>query len=102
MKECEWAKLYKRLVQQHCRYNERKQDYEGKLVVMGRLAGQIIEMIYAFLKVDADLLKKYPPRGLVPEPMLYDPAIHQAHRQGHYRPLRPAQKTNPIVDLSGL
>lgn len=100
--ETEWAKLYERLVQQHCRYNERKQDYEGKLVVVGRVAGQLIEMIYAFLKVDADLLKKYAPDGLVPEPLLYDQAIHQAHRQGHYRPLRPEQKPNSIVELSDL
>lgn len=100
--ETEWAKLYERLVQHHCRYNERTQEYEGKLVVVGRVAGQLIEMIYAFLKVDADLLKKYPPGGLVPEPLLYDQAVHQAHRQGHYRPLRPAQKPNSIVELSDL
>lgn len=100
LKDCEWAKLYERLVHQHCRYNERKQDYEGKLVVMGRIAGQLIEMIYAFLKVDADLLKKYPPGGPVPEPLLYDPVIHQTHRQGHYRPLRPEKKPNSIVELS--
>lgn len=99
-KECEWAKLYERLLQRKCRYNERKQDYEGKLVVMGRLAGQIIEMIYGFLKIDADLLKKYASGGPIPEPLLYDPAIHQAHRQGQYRPLRPDKKPNTIVELT--
>jgi hypothetical protein len=50
----------------------------------------------------AYFLKKYSPGGLVPEPMLYDPAIHQAHRQGQYHPLRPEKKPNTIVDLSPL
>lgn len=102
MRDSEWAKLYQRLLPRKCRYNERLQDYQDKLLLMGRLAGQIVEMIFAFLKRDADLLKKYPPGGLIPEPMLYDQAIHQAHRQGQYHPLRPDRKPNTIVDLSQL
>jgi transposase len=102
MRDSEWAKLYQRLLPRKCRYNERQQDYQDKLLLVGRLAGQLIEMIFAFLKIDADLLKKYPPGGLIPEPMLYDQAIHQAHRQGQYHPLRPDRKPNTIVDLSDL
>ncbi len=101
-RECEWAKLYERLLPRKCRYNERTQDYEHRLVVMGRLAGQMIEMIFAFLKVDADTLKRYPAGGPIPEPLLYDPAVHRAHRQGQYRPLRPEQKPPSIVELSDL
>jgi len=102
MRDGEWAKLYQRLLPRKCRYNERQQDYQDKLLLVGRLAGQMIEMIFAFLKIDADLLKKYPPGGPIPEPMLYDQAIHQAHRQGQYHPLRPDRKPNTIVDLSQL
>jgi transposase len=49
-KDCEWARLYERLVPVKCRWDERTRSYKGKLVVMGRLAGQITEMIYALRK----------------------------------------------------
>ena len=60
--------------------------------VFGRIAGQMIEMIYALLKKDAEVLSKVPPGVEPPEPMLYDPATYQAHRNGHYRSLKPTQK----------
>ena len=67
--------------------------------VFGRIAGQMIEMIYALLKKDAEVLGKVPPGVEPPEPILYDRAIHQAHRQGKYRTLKPAQQRETIVLL---
>ena len=72
---------------------------KGKLKVVGRIAGQIIEMIYALLKKDAEVLSKVPPGVEPPAPMLYDRAIHQAHRQGKYHSLKPVEKREPIVLL---
>jgi len=98
-KDCEWAKLYERLVPIKCRWDERTRSYKGKLVVMGRLAGQITEMIYGLLKKDAELLSKVP-QGQEPNPpTLYDPAIHQAHRQGNYRSMKTSPPSNKIVQL---
>lgn len=45
--DCEWAKIYERLVPVKCAYDERTRSYKGKLKVIGRLAGQITSMIYA-------------------------------------------------------
>lgn len=80
-KDYEWAKLYERLVPVKCRWDERTRSYKGKLVVMGRLAGQITEMIYGLLKKDAEVLRKAPNGQEPPAPTLYDPEIHRAHRQ---------------------
>jgi len=62
-KDCEWAKLYERLVPRMCSYDERKRAYSEKLKVMVRIAGQRTEMIYALLKQDAEILSKVPPRA---------------------------------------
>ncbi len=95
----EWARLYERLVPIKCSYDERTRSHKGKLKVVGRIARQIIEMIYALLKKDAEVLSKVPPGVEPPAPMLYDRAIHQAHRQGKYCSLKPAQKRETIVLL---
>src|SRR5262249_24534585 len=57
----EWAKLYERLVKSKCPYDERTQSSVGKKRVIGRVAGQMIEAIYALLKRDAEVLSKIPP-----------------------------------------
>ncbi|WP_201374144.1 transposase [Ktedonobacter robiniae] len=98
-KDCEWAKLYERLVPVKCRWDERTRSYKGKLVVMGRLAGQITEMIYALLKKDAELLRKVPYGQEPPPPTLYDPEIHRAHRQGKYRTGKPDTRPRSIIQL---
>ncbi len=54
---------------------------------------------YALLKKDSEVLSKVSPGTQPPEPMLYDPATHQAHRNGQYRSLKPAQKRETIVLL---
>jgi hypothetical protein len=84
-----WANLYERLVKARCPYEEKTQSHVGKKRVIGRVTGQMTEAIYALLKRDAELLSKVLPGQDPPPPMLYDPEVHQRHRQGHYRPLKP-------------
>lgn len=75
-----WASLYLRLVERKCSYDPRLEKYRGKGRVIGRIAGQITTMVYAFLKRDANLVDSLPEGSPLPEPMLYDPAVHQADR----------------------
>ena len=98
-KDCEWAKLYERLVPIKCRWDERTRSYKGKLVVMGRLAGQITEMIFALLKKDAETLRKVINGQEPVPPTLYDPEVHRAHRQGKYQSMRPETQPIKIVQL---
>jgi transposase len=97
--DCEWAKLYERLVPKKCMYDERKQAYRGKLKVLGRIAGQLIEMVYALLKQDAEILSQVPPGQALPPPILYDPEIHKRHRNGQYRPLKNAPPQRKVIQL---
>jgi len=99
-RDTEWAKLYKRLVPLKSSYDKRTRTYKGIIKVFGRIAGQIIEMIYALLKQDYEVLSKVLPGEKPPEATLYDPAIHQSHWQGHYRPLKPPHKPETTVLLS--
>jgi transposase len=94
--DCEWIILYDRLVPRKCRYDEQTRKYRGKLKVVGRIAGQMLEMIYAFLKYDQEILRKIPPGEKPPDPMLYDPAKHRAHKTGHYLALKPTQRQSRI------
>jgi transposase len=87
--DCEWARIYERLVPIKCSYDERKQEYVGKNKVMARIAGQITSTIYALLKYDAETLARHAAGRPLPAPMLYDPAVHRAHREGQYRSLKP-------------
>jgi transposase len=89
--DTEWARTYARLVKTRCAYDERKKTYTGKVRVMGRIAGQIIATIYALLKRDAELLATAGRSHLLPEPTLYDPAIHRAHREGRYQSTKPTR-----------
>ncbi len=101
-RESEWAKLYERLVRAKCPFDERTQSYTGKVRVMGRVAGQMTEMIYALLKRDAEVLSTIPPGEAPPPPLLYDPETHRAHRQGHYRPLKSSPPPHKITRLPPL
>ncbi len=98
--ECEWARLYARLVPRKCSYDERRQRYVGKNKVMARIAGQLVSTIYVLLKRDAELLARSAPGRLPPEPVLYDPAVHRAHWEGHYRASKPQQSHSIITVLS--
>jgi hypothetical protein len=97
--DTEWAKIYQRLVQRKCNYDEKTRSYKGKLKVIGRIAGQMISLIYALLKQDAELLRKVPHGSEPPEPKLYDLATHQAHRAGQYHTKRSNNRPQTIIQL---
>jgi len=95
--DTEWAYLYKRLVQTRCPYDERTGERKGKLRIMGRVAGQMLETMYALLKKDAEVLGKVPSGQDPPPPILYDPALHRRHREGHYQPLKSSPHPSLIM-----
>ena len=95
----EWAKLYERLVTMRCPYDERTRSYVGKTRMIGRVAGQMTEAIYALLKRDAEVVSKVPPGQEPPAPLRYDPEVHRKHRQGEYRPLKSTPLPNTITVL---
>ena len=97
-RDTEWAKLYERLVKAKCPYDERTRQRKGKLRVIGRVAGQLIETMYALLKTDAEVVGKALPNETLPEPILYDPEKHRQHREGHYQPLKVSVQ-RPILTL---
>src|SRR5437879_2675044 len=79
-------------------YDERTKDYRGKLRVIGRIAGQMASMIITLLKTDYETLSQGPPNQ-EPPPMLYDPATHRKHQEGHYRLLKPGTYPGKIIQL---
>lgn len=102
LQDNEWAKLYERLVKARCPYDEKTQSHVGKKRVIGRVAGQMTEAIYALLKRDAEVLATVLPGQDPPPPLLYDPEVHQRHRQGHYRPLKSTPPPGRITLLHPL
>src|SRR5436190_8234491 len=56
--DCEWARLYERLVPIKCRYDEKKRTYVGRGRVIGRIAGQMLSVAYTLLKSDQETLSK--------------------------------------------
>ena len=97
--DTEWAKLYKRLVPLKCSYDERTRTYKAKIRVFGRIAGQIISMIYALLKKDQEVLSKVSQSEKPPEPTIYDPEVHRKHREGDYRSLKHSTQPSKIIQL---
>jgi hypothetical protein len=95
----EWAQLYQRLVNTKCPADALTGKRKGKMRVIGRVAGQMIETMYALLKTDAEVLSKVLPGETPPPPTLYDPEVHHRHRTGHYRPVKPSPSANRIVLL---
>ena len=85
LKGCEWSTIYERLVPIKCSFNEKTRQYTGRGKVIGRIAGQIISVIYMLLKSDQETLSKVSPRTKPPEPALYDPEVHRKHRAGQYQ-----------------
>lgn len=78
--DTEMKAKYDRLVRRKCSLDLRTGEYKGKMKCVGRIAGDIITLIYVLLKKDADLLAALPPGAKPPEPSLYDRAIHKKHR----------------------
>lgn len=97
--ECEWARIYQRLLPRLATYDERTKDYRGKLRVIGRIAGQMATMIFAFLKADYEAVSQVPPGQEPPPPMLYDSATHRKHQEGHYHSLKPGTHPRKIIQL---
>jgi transposase len=75
-----WRKMYDRLVARKC---EQQADgtYRGKKKVIGRLAGQMIGIMYVLLKKDADLLAALKEGEPIPEPELYSTQKHEKARR---------------------
>ncbi|MGZ6392172.1 MAG: IS110 family RNA-guided transposase [Ktedonobacterales bacterium] len=96
--DCEWSKLYHRLVPVKCSFNEKTRQYVGRAKVMGRIAGQIISAIFVLLKQDAETLSRLPVGAKLPEPALFDPELHRQHCSGHYRPFT-QKKPVPVLEL---
>jgi transposase len=95
----EWARIYQRLLPRLATYDERKKDYRGKLKVLGRIAGQMASLIFAFLKTDQETLSTVLPGQEAPPPLLYDPEIHRKHQEGQYRSLKPGTQPRKIIQL---
>jgi hypothetical protein len=96
-KDTEWAKIYQRLVLKKCPYDARTRRRTGKKVVLGRIAGQMIKLIYKLLKTDHEVLLNLKP-GEIPPPILYDLAIHKQHREGKYI-LQPKTKHKTTLEI---
>lgn len=84
IRNTEWAKIYERLVLRKCPYDSRTRRRTGKRVVIGRIAGQMIKLIYKLLKTDQETLRSLGPGEIPQPPLLYDPVIHRQHREGNY------------------
>jgi len=97
--EGEWANIYHRLLPHLATYDERTKEYRGKMKAIGRIAGQMTSMIFALLKTDQELLSHVPLGQEPPSPMLYDPAVHRRHREGHYCSLKPGTRPRTILQL---
>ncbi len=97
--DCEWARLYERLIPIKCRYDEKRRAYVGRGRVIGRIAGQMLSVVYALLKSDQETLSKVPPGAALPEPVLYDPEIHRKHRAGQYQSPSSRQRPRKLIEL---
>lgn len=100
--ECEWARIYQRLLPRMGIYDERTKDYRGKKRIFGRIAGQMASMIFALLKTDQETVSQVPPGEAPPPPMLYDAQTHRKHQEGHYRSRKPGTHPRKIIHLPRL
>jgi hypothetical protein len=90
----EFARLYERLVPRKCAFDERKREYIGKNKVVGRVAGQLVTVLFTLLKRDQEAVAQANGTPLLPEPLVYDPVLHRRHRAGLYTaPGAPPQGT---------
>ena len=97
--DAEWKAMYERLLARKCRLDERTRRLIGREKVIGRLAGQMVCVIYALLKKDQELLAHLAPGEQPPEPTLYDPEVHRQHRLGQYQPRGARGKQPQILEL---
>ncbi len=81
----EFARLYTQRAPRKCVYDERTRQYRGKGKVIGRVAGQLITVLFTLLKRDQERFVHAKGR-MVAAPELYDPELHRRHRAGQYQP----------------
>ncbi|GAC1653162.1 MAG: hypothetical protein NVS4B12_24840 [Ktedonobacteraceae bacterium] len=97
--DCEWARIYERLVPIKCSYDERTRKYTARGKVIGRIAGQMISVAYVLLKKDQETMSKWLPGTKQPDMELYDPEIHRKHRSGQYQSSSSYVKPNKLIQL---
>lgn len=86
--DTDWKEVYDRSIDHKCRTDERTRRLIGREKVIGRLAGQMLTVIYVLLKQDQEILSRLAPGATPPEPFLYDTAIHRRRRQEGYQPAK--------------
>jgi hypothetical protein len=86
----EFARLYMRLAPRKCVFDECTREYRGKGKVIGRVAGQLISVMFTLLKRDKEQVA-HAKGGTLAAPELYDSELHRRHRAGQYQPLARAQ-----------
>src|SRR5258708_23415122 len=99
--DSKWRELDQRLLPIKCAYDSRLKTYRGKNKVIGRVAGQFLGVVYSLLRRDYDMLNTLEPGAEVPEPMLYDRALHCAHRAGHRTPVPAVESTVISSSING-
>jgi hypothetical protein len=57
--------------------------------VLGRIAGQMIAVMFALLKKDENAQQLAGHRQQLPAPALYDATLHHQHRSGQHRASHP-------------
>ena len=82
---------YQRLVPLRCAYDSVLKSYRGKNKVIGRVAGQFPGVVYSLLRRDYDTPNSLDPGQEIPEPVLYNYALHSAYRTGHRSPISKAK-----------
>jgi hypothetical protein len=97
--DCEWARLYEHLVPIKCRYDQKRRSYVGRGRVIGRIAGQMLSVIFTLLKKDEETVGKVSPGLPLPEPVLYNPEVHRKHRARQYRSSSSEQKPRKLIEL---
>lgn len=71
-----WKTLYTRLVKRKCHYDADKKEFVGKSKVVGRVAGQLLRVMFRLIKKDYAMIARLGEVTELPPPELYDPAKH--------------------------
>jgi transposase len=89
-----WRALYLRLVARMCWYDHDKKKWRGRMKVIGRIAGQIIRVIYVLLKRDHALVAGWTgSKEELPPPEVYSVKKHILNRGGRATVHAPTAQT---------